>query len=77
MKRQRELEPRGRTTSKNCGPLARDFFWDNENRLFYNCKINLQHLENYFGLLLIEGHLPINVYIQLMSGIIRVVMHFE
>ena len=52
-------------------------FFDNENRLFYNCKINLQHLENYFGLLLIEGHLPINVYIQLTSGIIRVVMHFE
>ena len=39
--------------------------------------INLQHLQNHFGLLLIEEHLPINVYIQLMSGIIRVVMHFE
>ena len=39
--------------------------------------INLQHLENHFGLLLTEGLLPINVYIQFTSGIIRVVMHFE
>lgn len=44
---------------------------------FFILQINLQQLEKYFGLLLIERHLPINVYIQLTSGIIRVVMHFE
>ena len=32
---------------------------------FFVLHINLQHLEIYFGLLLIEGHLPINVYIPL------------
>lgn len=44
---------------------------------FFILQINLQHLENYFELLLIGEDLPINVYIQLTSGIIRVVMHFE
>ena len=78
MKRQRELDPRGRTTSKNCGPLARDFFGDNENRLFYNFKNKLATFRKIpWTLIIREGHLPINVYIQLMSGIIRVVMYFE
>lgn len=52
MKRQRELDPRGRTTSKNCGPLARDFFWDNENRLFYNFKNKLATFRKLFWTLI-------------------------
>ena len=52
MKRQRELDPRGRTTSKNCGPLARDFFGDNENRLFYNFKNKLATFRKLFWTLI-------------------------